>query len=45
MLFRSQVRVGIRPTLYALSTLIFVTVFIILIVVNIISHKKEEKES
>ena len=44
-LIYSQVRVGIRPTLYALSTLIFVTVFIILIVVNIISHKKEEKES
>ena len=43
-LIYSQVRVGIRPTLYALSTLIFVTVFIILIVVNIISHKKEEKE-
>ncbi len=44
-LIYSQVRVGIRPMLYALSTLIFVTVFIILIVVNIISHKKEEKES
>ncbi len=43
-LIYSQVRVGIRPTLYALSTLIFVTVFIILIVVNIISQKKEEKE-
>ena len=42
-LLYSQVKVGIRPTLYALSTVIFVTVLIILIVVNIISNKKEEK--
>ena len=42
-LIYSQVKVGIRPTLYALSTVIFVTVLIILIVVNIISNKKEEK--
>ena len=42
-LIYSQVKVGIRPTLYALSTVIFVTVLIILIVVNIISTKKEEK--
>ena len=41
-LIYSQVKVGIRPTLYALSTVIFVTVLIILIVVNIISNKKEE---
>lgn len=42
-LIYSQVKAGIRPTLYALSTVIFVTVLIILIVVNIISNKKEEK--
>ena len=42
-LIYSQVKVGIRPTLYALSTVIFVTVLIILIVVNIISNKKDEK--
>ena len=42
-LIYSQVRVGIRPTLYALSTVIFVAVLIILIVVNIISNRREEK--
>ena len=39
----SQVKVGIRPTLYALSTVIFAAVFVILILVNIISNKREEK--
>lgn len=42
-LIYSQVKVGIRPTLYALSTVIFITVLIILIAVNIMSNKKEEK--
>ena len=42
-LIYSQERVGIRPTLYALSTVIFVAVLIILIVVNIISNRREEK--
>ncbi len=42
-LIYSQVRVGIRPTLYALSTVIFVAVLIILIVVNIISNRREEQ--
>lgn len=42
-LIYSQVKVGIRPTLYALSTVIFVTVLIVLVAVNIISNKKEEK--
>ncbi len=41
-LIYSQVRVGIRPTLYALSTIIFVAVLIVLIIVNVISNKKEE---
>lgn len=42
-LIYSQVRVGIRPTLYAVSTVIFVSVLLILIVVNVISNKREEK--
>ncbi|MCI7147763.1 MAG: ABC transporter permease [Candidatus Fimisoma sp.] len=41
----SQVKVGIRPTLYALSTVIFAAVFVILILVNIISNKREEKRA
>ena len=40
-LIYSQVKVGIRPTLYALSTVIFVLVLVILIVVNILSNRKE----
>ena len=44
-LIYSQVRVGIRPTLYALSTVIFVAVLIILIIVNIISNRREEKKT
>ena len=40
-LIYSQVKVGIRPTLFALSTIIFVIVFIILIVTNVISGRKE----
>lgn len=41
----SQVKVGIRPTFYALSTVIFAAVFVILILVNIISNKREEKRA
>ena len=41
----SQVKVGIRPTLYAVSTVIFAAVFVILILVNIISNKREEKRA
>lgn len=44
-LMYSQVKVGIRPTLYALSTVIFAAVFVILILVNIISNKREEKRA
>ena len=43
-LIYSQVKVGIRPTLYALSTVIFVLVLVILIVVNILSNRKETEE-
>lgn len=39
-LIYSQVKVGIRPTLYALSTVIFLLVLIILVIVNILSSRK-----
>jgi len=42
-LIYSQVKVGIRPTLYALSTIIFVMVLVILVIVNILSSRKESK--
>lgn len=42
-LIYSQVKVGIRPTLYALSTVIFVAVLIILLVANVISTRKGDK--
>ena len=41
-LIYSQVKVGIRPTLYALSTVIFVLVLVVLVIVNILSNRKEE---
>ena len=40
-LIYSQVKVGIRPTLYALSTVIFVLVLVVLVIVNILSNRKE----
>lgn len=40
-LIYSQVKVGIRPTLFALSTVIFVVVLIILVISNVISAKGE----
>lgn len=39
-LIYSQVKVGIRPTLYALSTVIFLLVLIILVIVNVLSSRK-----
>lgn len=36
-LIYSQVKIGVRPTLYALSTLLFVTVLVVLLAVNILS--------
>ena len=39
-LIYSQVKVGIRPTLFALSTIIFVIVLIVLVISNIISGRK-----
>ena len=38
----SEVRRGIQPTIYALSTLIFVTVLILLLLVNFLPAKKEK---
>ncbi len=44
-LIYSQVKVGVRPTLFALSTIIFVTVFVVLIIVNILSSRSEKRGS
>lgn len=41
----SEVRKGIKPEMYALSTLIFVTVFILLLLVNIIPAWREHKKT
>ena len=41
-LIYSEVRRGIQPTIYALSTLIFVTVLILLLLVNFLPAKKEK---
>ena len=38
-LIYSQVKVGIRPTLFALSALIFIIVLIVLVVVNILGQR------
>lgn len=42
-LIYSQVKVGIRPTLFALSTIIFVFVFIFLVIVNFMTGKKRKE--
>lgn len=41
-LIYSEVRRGIKPTLYALSTLMFVAVLVLLILVNVRPQKKKE---
>lgn len=43
-LIYSQVKVGIRPTLFALSTIIFVVVLVVLVISNFVTKKGEEKE-
>lgn len=43
-LIYSQVKVGIRPTLFALSSLIFITVLVVLVVVNMISDRSATEE-
>ncbi|RAZ08365.1 ABC transporter permease, partial [Klebsiella oxytoca] len=40
-LIYSEVRRGIKPSMYALSTIIFVTVLVRLIITNFAPHKKE----
>lgn len=42
-LIYSQVKVGIRPTLFALSTIIFVVVLVILVTSNIVTNKGERE--
>lgn len=44
-LIYSEVRRGIRPSMYALSTVIFLVVFTLLIITNFMPKKKEEKLS
>lgn len=44
-LIYSQAKVGIRPTLFALSTIIFVTVLIVLGISNFLSSKGIEEEN
>ena len=42
-LIYSEVRRGIRPSMYALSTVIFVTVLILLIITNFVPKKRGNK--
>ena len=44
-LIYSQVKIGVRPTLYALSTILFVTVLLVLIVVNLMSSGRKKKQN
>ena len=39
-LIYSQVKVGIRPTLFALSTVIFVVVLVVLVISNVVQNRK-----
>ncbi len=41
-LIYSEVRRGIKPSMYALSTIIFVTVQVLLIITNFAPHKRQE---
>ncbi len=42
-LIYSQVKVGIRPTLYALSSILFVLVLVVLVVVNLAGSRKAKR--
>jgi spermidine/putrescine transport system permease protein len=42
-LIYSQVKVGIRPSLFALSTIIFVMVLVILLLVNLLTRRVEKR--
>lgn len=44
-LIYSQVKIGVRPTLYALSTIIFVVVLIVLLAVNFLSSGGRKKNT
>lgn len=44
-LIYSQLKIGVRPTLYALSTVIFISVLLVLVVVNIQSSSKAKKRA
>lgn len=44
-LIYSQVKIGVRPTLYALSTILFVAVLLVLIIVNIMSSGRKRKQN
>lgn len=44
-LIYSQVKVGIKPTLFAISTLIFILVFIVLIIANLLANRREKRWS
>ena len=43
-LIYSQVKIGVRPTLYALSTVLFVTVLLVLVAVNFMSGNRRSKD-
>ena len=43
-LIYSEVRKGVRPSLYALSTILFLAVLILLIIANLPKGKSKEKE-
>ena len=43
-LIYSQVKIGVRPTLYALSTLIFVVVLAVLLAVNLLSSRRKRSD-
>lgn len=42
-LIYSQVKVGIRPTLYALSTVIFLTVLVVLLITNFVGSQQAKR--
>jgi spermidine/putrescine transport system permease protein len=41
----SEVRKGIKPEIYALSTLLFLLVFVLLLAINVASARESKKES
>ena len=39
-----SVKIGIRPTIYALSTIVFLTVLILLVIANIVPARAERRK-